>query len=30
MRLEKEREEILKREEQKFELKLNSLKALND
>lgn len=30
VRLEKEKEEILKREEQKFDLKLNSLKALND
>jgi hypothetical protein len=30
MRLDKDREEVLKREEQKFDLKLNSIKALND
>jgi hypothetical protein len=30
MRLEKEKEDTLRREEQKFEIKINSLKALND
>jgi hypothetical protein len=30
MRLEKEREDAVRREEQKFEMKLNSLKSLND
>jgi hypothetical protein len=29
-RLEKEKEELLKREEHKFETKVNSLKAIND
>ena len=30
LRLEKEKEDTLRREEQKHELKLNSIKALND
>ena len=30
LRLEKEKEDALKREEAKFEVKLNSIKALND
>ena len=30
VRLEKEKEDTLRREEQKYDLKLNSLKALND
>lgn len=29
-RMEKDKEESLKREEQKFEVKLNAIKALND
>lgn len=30
MRFDKDKEEILKRDEHKFEIKVNSLKALND
>lgn len=30
MRMEKEKEDMMRREEHKFELKLNSLKSLND
>jgi hypothetical protein len=30
MRLEKEKEEMLRREEHKFDSKVNSLKAIND
>ena len=30
IRLEKEKEDTFKREEQKYELKINSIKALND
>ena len=30
LRIEKDKEDSLRREEQKFDLKLNSLKALND
>ena len=30
MRLEKEKEEVMKKEEQKYEHKFNSLKSIND